>query len=299
MKSTKKMNDARTLVLRTRDANATLAEKHEAFGNLVRSFQDMAFGCAYAFLGDYQLAEDVAQEAFVAAWQKLDQLRQPEAFPGWLKRIVLTECNRVTRRKRLPTTSLSYGESIPAHNDDPHAAIEKDELRKTARAAVENLPKSERMVVTLFYLKEYSQKHISQFLELPMTTVAKRLYSARVRLREQILDDFKNDLAAHRPSRNESFAEKVKAGIYDEYTGQYKFEQRPELIVTIKREGDKLLSESAGQRNELFARDESKNELSASEFDGKGEFVRNKRGEITHLVYYEFGREMGQAKKIS
>lgn len=292
------MNEARALVLKARDSDATLAEKHEAFGGLVRSFQDMAYACAYAVLGDFQLAEDAAQEAFISAWQKLSQLRQPEAFPGWFRRIVITECNRLTRGKRLRTMSLNDSENVPSIIDDPQMVIEKDELKKAVCAAVERLPENERMVVTLFYLKEHSQSDISAFLEVTMTTVAKRLYSARVRLRDKIMDGFKNDLAAHRPSRNESFAEKVKAGIYDEYIGQYRFELRPGLVVTIKREGDKLVSEAAGQRNELFAKGESESELNAKEFDGKGEFLRNERGQVTHLIYYECGREMGLAKKI-
>jgi hypothetical protein len=94
-----------------------------------------------------------------------------------------------------------------------------------------------------------------------------------------------------------SFAEKVKAGIYDEYTGQYRFELRPELVVTITREGEHLISEAAGQRNELFARDTTNSELLTTEFDGRGEFVRNKRGHISHLIYHEFGKEMGVARK--
>ena len=57
----------------------------------------MAFACAFAVLGDVYLAQDTAQEAFIVAWQKLGQLREPAAFPGWFKRIVLTQCNRLTR----------------------------------------------------------------------------------------------------------------------------------------------------------------------------------------------------------
>ena len=292
------VNEAYALVLKATDSNITLAEKHEAFGGLVRSFQDMAYACAYAVLGDFHLAEDAAQEAFITAWQKLHQLRQPEAFPGWFRRIVLTECNRLTRGKRLRTRSLHDSDNVPSVIDNPQMAIEKDELKKAVCTAVEKLPENERMVVTLFYLKEHSQSDISAFLEVPMTTVAKRLYSARVRLRGKMMDKFKDDFTARRPSRNESFAEKVKAGIYDEYIGQYKFELRPELVITVTREGDKLFSEAAGQRNLLFAKDESGSELRAKEFDGKGEFVRDERGQVTHLVYYEFGCEMGLAKKI-
>lgn len=292
------MNETRALVLKATDSKATLAEQHAAFGELVRLFQDMAYACAYAVLGDFCLAEDAAQEAFITAWQKLRQLRQPEAFPGWFRRIVLTECNRLTRGKRLRTAPLDDGVSIPSADADPRADMEMEEVKRAVSAAIKRLPENERMVVVLFYIKEQSQSDISRFLEVPTTTVAKRLYSARERLRDMMMGDFKDDLAAHRPSRDKSFAEKVKAGIYDEYVGQYRFEQRPDLVITIKREGDKLTSEAAGQTNELLAGGESESELLAKEFDGRGTFVRDERGEVTHLVYYEFGREMGLAKKI-
>ncbi len=292
------MNEARALVIKATDSNATLAEKHEAFGGLVRSFQDMAYACAYAVLGDFHLAEDAAQEAFISAWQKLSQLRQPEAFPGWFRRVVLTECNRLTRGKCLRTMSLDEGVNLQAPHTDPQAAIERDELTKAVFTAIKKLSLNERMVVVLFYVKEHSQGDISAFLDVPVTTVAKRLYSARVRLRAMVMDGFKNDLTAHRPSRDGSFAEKVKAGIYDEYIGQYRFELRPELIVTIKREGESLMSEAAGQRNELFANEGAESELLTKEFDGSGKFVRDAEGRVSHLIYYEFGREMGLAKKI-
>lgn len=292
------MNKARALVLKARDSHSSLAEKQEAFCELVRMFQDMAYAAGYAVLGDFCLAEDVAQEAFISAWQKLSQLHQPEAFPGWFRRIVLTECYRLTRKQRLRTTSLDEGIDVQACHPDPQLAIEKDEVTRAAFAAIQKLSLNERMVVVLFYVNEHSQSEISAFLNVPLTTVAKRLYSARTRLRTMLMDDVKKDLTTHRPSRDESFAEKVKAGIYDEYIGQYRFELRPELVVTIRREGGHLIGEAAGQRNELFARDAAENELLTREFDGRGQFVRNEQGHISHLIYFEFGNEMGVARKV-
>jgi len=292
------VNELRTLVLKATDANLTLAERQRAFGELVRIFQDMAYAAAYARLGDFSLAQDAAQEAFISAWQALQQLRQPEAFPGWFRRIVLTECNRLTRGKRLPTVSLEEGLDFNSPRANPQTAVERDELTKAVFAAINKLSFNERMVVVLFYVQEHSQIDIGAFLNVPTTTVAKRLYSARARLRGMMMDSFKQDLTAHRPSRNVTFAEKVRAGIYDEYVGEYRFELRPELVVTIKREGDQLLSEAGGQRNEVFAAPESESELLVQEFDGRGKFVRNEQGCISHLIYYEFGREMGLAKKI-
>jgi len=292
------VNELRTLVLKATDSNLTLAERHLAFGELVRIFQDMAYACAYARLGDFYLAQDAAQAAFISAWQNLKQLRQPEAFPRWFRRIVLTECNRLTRGQRLRTMSLDAGLNLHAPHPDPQLAIEKDELTKATFAAIKKLSLNERMVVMLFYVNEHSQSEISVFLNVPLTTVAKRLYSARVRLRVMMMDAFKNDLITRRPSRDGSFAEKVKAGIYDEYIGQYRFELRPELVVTIIREGEHLISEAGGQRNELFASDAAESELLTKEFDGRGEFVRNEKGHISHLIYHEFGSEMGRARKI-
>jgi RNA polymerase sigma factor (sigma-70 family) len=292
------LNKARALVFKVTDPDVTLAGKHEAFCELVRIFQDMAYACAYSVLGDFSLAEDAAQEAFISAWQKLSQLRQPEAFPGWFRRIVLTECNRLTRGKRLRTMLLDEAVNLAAAQAHQQTVIERDELTRTLFMAIEKLPVNERMVVLLFYVQEHSQGDISAFLEVPQTTVAKRLYSARVRLRG-MMKLFKKDLTLHRPSRNQDFAEKVKAGIYDEYVGQYRFELRPELIVTIRREGDRLVSEGGGQTNDLFAKDSSESELLTKEFDGRGEFVRDKQGHVSHLIYYEFGREMGRAKKIA
>jgi RNA polymerase sigma factor (sigma-70 family) len=292
------VNKARALVVKARDSNATLAEKHQAFCELVCMFQDMAYACAYAVLGDFYLAEDAAQEAFISAWQKISQLHQPEAFPGWFRRIVLTECNRLTRGKRLPTILLDDGVNVAAAHTDSQKAVERDQLTRAVFTAIRKLPVNERIVVVLFYVEEHSQSDISVFLEVPLTTVAKRLYSARIRLRGLLMDRFKTDLTAHCPSRNKSFAQKVKAGIYDEYIGQYRFELRPELVITIMRDGGRLVSEAAGQTNQLFAPVGSESELLTKEFDGRGTFVRNKQGRITHLIYHEFGREMGLAKKI-
>jgi RNA polymerase sigma factor (sigma-70 family) len=292
------VNQVRALVLKAKDSNATLAEKHRAFCELVLMFQDMAYACAYAVLGDFYLAEDAAQEAFISAWQKISQLQQPEAFPGWFRRIVLTECNRLTRRKCLPTIPLDEGVNVAAAHTDPQTAVERDQLTRTVFIAIKKLPVNERIVVMLFYVKEHSQSDISAFLEVPLTTVAKRLYSARVRLRGMLMDRFKTDLTARCPSRDETFAEKVQAGIYDEYIGQYRFELRPELVVTITRDGGALMSEAAGQINQLFANGGSENELLTREFDGRGSFVRNKQGRVSHLIYYEFGHEIGLAKKI-
>jgi RNA polymerase sigma factor (sigma-70 family) len=193
------------------DPNAALEDRHRAFGEIVARFQDMAFACAFAILKDFYLAEDVAQEAFIAAWQKLDQLKDPKAFPGWFKRIVFTQCNRLTRARRLKVVPLETGLSAPSNSPDPQAIAEKIELVEKVVAAIRKLPDHERMVTTLFYIDGYSQNDISDFLEVPVTTVAKRLFLARQRLKKGLIGMLEENLKLHRPSRHEAFAHQVQA----------------------------------------------------------------------------------------
>jgi RNA polymerase sigma factor (sigma-70 family) len=162
--------------------------REEAFGELIAPFTSVAHGWAYNVLGDTHLAQDVVQEAFLTAYQKIDQLRDPAAFPAWLKRIVLTYCNRVTRRKSpylLPLEDENTGadESTPLH-DDPAVSAEEREREEQVNRAVQGLPEQERVVTELFYITGYSQQEIAEQLALPLTTVKKRLQYARERLRE-------------------------------------------------------------------------------------------------------------------
>ncbi len=203
------MEEISVLIGRATAARTAAGEKREAFGEIVRRFQDMAWGLAYAVLGDFHLAEDAAQESFLAAWRNLDQLRKPEALPGWFKRIVLTQCNRLTRGKRLETVAMEAATDLPTGEPEPWAVFEARERRRDVLAALTTLPEHERVITALFYMADYDQNAIAAFLELPLTTIKKRLFSAREKLRERMLDMVRETLQEQRPSRNEQFAETV------------------------------------------------------------------------------------------
>lgn len=197
------------LIARATAARTARDEQSQAFGEIVRCFQDLAFACAYAVLGDFHLAEDAAQEAFLAAWRNLDQLRQPAAFPGWFKSIVLSQCHRLTRGKRLPTVGLDAATELPANGNDPESAFEVKEERQRVLASIHALPEAERMVTLLFYVGDYSQNDVATFLDVPVTTVKKRLYCARRQLRERMLEVVRETLREQRPSRDARFTETV------------------------------------------------------------------------------------------
>ncbi len=206
------MKDLQATISRASDLGSSISARHEAFAELVIRFQDMAFACAYAVLGDSYLAEDVAQDAFVVAWQKLDQLREPNAFPGWFKRIVLSHCSRLTRGTRLQIVPLEVGVKSPTTEPGPHIISEKQELLDRVLRAIKALPDNERLVTTLFYVNGYTQADIGEFLEVPVSTVNKRLYTARRRLKESV-EMFKDNLQGKRPSRDRTFSDRVNASL--------------------------------------------------------------------------------------
>ncbi len=173
------MQDYEALVTQAQDAEGEARE--EAFGELIAAFQTSAQAWAYRVLGETHLAQDATQEAFLTAYQKIDQLRDPAAFPAWLKRIVLTHSHRVIRRK---SPSLLPLDDNAAPQPDPAATAEDRELEEQVSQAVRALPEHERVVTELFYITGYSQQEIAEQLELPLTTVKKRLQYAREHLRE-------------------------------------------------------------------------------------------------------------------
>lgn len=155
----------------------------DAYGQLVQRFQDMACGYAYSILGNFELAQDAAQDAFIQAYLELGSLREPNAFASWFRRIVFTECSRLTRGKRLPTVPLEAVVDIQSAEPGPDRIAEQSELRDRVLSTVRSLPEHEREVTTLFYINVYSHDDIAGFLDVSVSTVKSRLHTSRKRLK--------------------------------------------------------------------------------------------------------------------
>lgn len=178
-----------------------------AYGAIVRRFQDMAYGCAYAVLGDFHLAEDAAQEAFIEAYRKLGDLREPKAFPGWFRKVVLKHCDRFTRKKRVETVPLDEAAEVHASTERPDRAAERIEMKDRVLAAIQSLPESQRMATTLFYINGYSHNEVADFLEVPVSTVKKRLHDSRRKLKERMVGMVANALKETKPDKH--FAQRL------------------------------------------------------------------------------------------
>jgi RNA polymerase sigma factor (sigma-70 family) len=138
------------------------------------------------YLGDHHLAQDLVQEAALEAFVHLQELKQPMAFPGWFRQIVFRQCTRVLRQAILPCTSLEAVSDDLFGERNPEEIAMPGEVRACVRSAIASLPQHERLVAVLFYGCHYSYNEVSTVLKIPLTTVKKRLYSARQRLKGQL-----------------------------------------------------------------------------------------------------------------
>lgn len=197
------MEELETLITRVRDGD------WEAYETIVRRFQDMAVGYGYSVLGDIQLAEDAAQEAFINAYCDLPALRDPAAFPGWFRRIVFKHIDRIRRNKRDSIVPLDQVPEMASRNPGPVEVVERREMYDRVFNAIGTLPESQRVAVTLFYIDGYSQEEISSFLEVPVGTVKTRLHTARKRLKERMITVIQENLPQQRPSRDGAFTQEV------------------------------------------------------------------------------------------
>jgi F-type H+-transporting ATPase subunit beta len=181
----------------------------DAFGQIVVRFQDMAFAVAYAMLGDFASAQDAAQDAFIEAYLSLHALREPAAFPAWFRRVVVKHGDRQARRQR-PGVPFDDALETSSGAPDPAGAVEAAQLRRALQSALASLPPLQRQITTLFYLDGYSQRELVSFLDLPLATIKKQLFTARGRLRQRMDSMLHSHLQDNRPSQTDAFANKVQ-----------------------------------------------------------------------------------------
>lgn len=184
---------------------ACLAGEHAAFARIVERYQRLLCSLAYASTGHLGESEDAAQDAFITAWGKLGDLREPEKLRPWLCGILRHKLSRSRRQQA----------SEPAHGSEPldaaadiatddlpaaHSLMQAEEQRILWQA-LERLPETYREPLVLYYRENRSVEHVACALDLSEDAVKQRLARGRKLLQEQALAFVENALAKTTPGR--------------------------------------------------------------------------------------------------
>ena len=164
----------------------------DAFGFLLKKYQKGVHALVWRKIGDFHIAEEITQDAFFRAYQKLGTLKNHNLFAGWLYVIAARLCADWFQKNSPPEQSLevtdmsevnevSYSRYV-AENQETEA---HEARREVVKKLLQKLPESERTVMTLHYLGEMTIKTISEFLGVSPNTVKSRLSRARNRLRKE------------------------------------------------------------------------------------------------------------------
>ena len=184
------MNE-RDLVLRAKRGD------QDAFEQLVLDNQNRIYSLALRLMGDREEAADLAQEAFLKAWQGLPTFQGESSFSTWLYRLTSNVCIDALRRNR---RSQAVAETVSLDDDDswiepadwegaPQRLLERAELSRAVERGLEALPDHFRQVLVLRELSGLSYQEIGTAMELDLGTVKSRIARARVALRKILLAD--------------------------------------------------------------------------------------------------------------
>lgn len=171
-----------------------------AFNTLVLHYQNLAYNVAYRIMGEHGAADDAAQEAFISAYQKLDQYRGG-SFKSWLLRIVTNACyDELRRRQRQPVAPLKpethEGEIIENpywledDNPSPEEHSEESELQTAIQHCINGLEPKFRIVLVLVDVQGLDYETAAEAAGTPLGTIKSRLARARERVQD-CLQDFR------------------------------------------------------------------------------------------------------------
>ena len=158
-----------------------------AFGRLAQRYERAVYATAYRRLGNHSEAQEVTQEVFVKAMQKLSQLRQPECFGGWLRSMTnRMAINRAVRKSPGVSTEPASLAANCIDRQTPLASALAREERSQVRAGLRRLKRTDRATLMAFYVDGQSLIEMSDQFAAPVGTIKRRLHVARKRLAKEL-----------------------------------------------------------------------------------------------------------------
>ncbi|WP_028976890.1 RNA polymerase sigma factor SigW [Sporolactobacillus terrae] len=168
---------------------------HQAFALLVERYKNSVFAICLRMVGQVQEAEDLSQEAFIRAYNHIDQYDQERKFSTWLFRIATNLSIDFLRRRKntvsldasVPgTEELTLNAILPDEGEHPEERILRKETEAFVQHEIDKLPEKYRSAVVLKYIEDLSLKEISEIMEIPVGTVKTRIHRGREMLRKNM-----------------------------------------------------------------------------------------------------------------
>ena len=177
-------------------SNSELVKKSQlgdraAFEQLVLRHQELVFSLAYKLTGNREMANDVAQEAFIRAWKAIEKFRGDSTFSTWIYRITVNTAWTLRKKaKKHNTLNIddTYEPIVIDEKKDPEMVAINSDLSSVLSKALNNLPVEQRIIVELKNIEGRSHKEIADYLDISVTAAKVRLHRAHQKLR-QILED--------------------------------------------------------------------------------------------------------------
>ncbi|RKU32175.1 hypothetical protein C6499_03685 [Candidatus Poribacteria bacterium] len=163
-----------------------------AFSVLVKKYQRSVHALVWRKIGDFHIAEDITQDTFLKAYQRLSTLKKPQRFASWLYVIAANHCSTWLRKKRLWTQSLEETNSAQLEKATYSGYVISENERMTVETQREvvkkllaKLKESDRTVITLYYFGGMTYEEISKFLGVSVGAIKNRVYRAQERLKKE------------------------------------------------------------------------------------------------------------------
>src|SRR6476619_1783141 len=170
-----------------------VSQDSEAFGEIVKRWERKIFARCFGMLGREDDARDAAQETFIAAYRNLANFRGEAKVSSWLHRIAVNQCLTVKRRAKTRSEEFLDDEDgseervfIAPLQNSPSRQAEQVERLKLVRTAVSSLPTDLRQVIVMKEFEDMTFQEISETLEIPLSTVKSRLYTALKQLKMKL-----------------------------------------------------------------------------------------------------------------
>ncbi len=166
---------------------AAQAGDRAAFGELFVQFQQSIFSIAFRRTGDANDAQELVQDVFIQAMEKIHQLRTPEAFGGWLRQItVRMAINRMVRRRIAFATEPAILQATVLCENAPDRAILDREQADQVHGGLARLRNMDRETLEAFYVRGQSLAQMAVDFDAPIGTIKRRLHVARKRLADEV-----------------------------------------------------------------------------------------------------------------